>query len=185
MSDCFAILGLPRVFALDPVAIQRAFLTRSAEIHAGVADADEQDRALSELNQAKAIVENPESRADALVLLAGGPSRETDRSLPEGFLQEMMELRQAMEEEIESASTEARPAAIAKWEGWSFKRRQDHERRAGLHFAQLHANVSPMPGVSEPPSENNLLRTIRRELNAWRYIERMIEQIDPQQGPGL
>jgi hypothetical protein len=49
---------------------------------------------------------------------------------------------------------------------WALQRRQQHIDTVRAMFAS----------ISESPSPETLA-AIRRELNAWRYIERMIEQL--------
>lgn len=165
--DPFSILGLPRRFDLDAAAVQRAYLARAAMAHpdltsvelaeggAGAPDA-------AALNRAKAVLDDPEQRADALLTLLGGPTREADRTLPDGFLTEIMDIRERLDEAV--ASRDA--AAAAELEAWAGRRRAAHVRAAGEMFAALPERPTP-----------DALRAIRRELNAWRYIERMLEQV--------
>ncbi len=168
--DPFAILGLPRRFDLDAAAVQRAYLARAAMAHpdlatagldevaegsAGVADA-------AALNRAKAVLDDPEQRADALLTLLGGPTREADRSLPDGFLAQIMDIRERLDEAVASRDG----AAAAELEAWAGRRRAAHVRAAAEMFAALPERTAP-----------DALRAIRRELNAWRYIERMLEQV--------
>ena len=142
--------------------MQRAYLARSAEIHPDRAgEASEQQAA--ELNDAKRTLEDPERRAGALLARLGGPSKEADRSLPDGFLMEMMELREA----AEAAGSSADPAEVERWVNDAERRRKRHIESIGRAFAAIGATPT-----------GDQLRAIRRELNAWRYIERMIEQLD-------
>lgn len=110
----------------------------------------------AELNDAKEVLLNPESRANALLELLGGPGKSEDRSLPDGFLLEMMEVREAVE------SGEGKDSG--EWRAWAMERRREHERCVADAF------------------ESHDLRGARRHLNAWRYIERMIEQLDERSG---
>jgi molecular chaperone HscB len=163
--DPFDLLGLPPVFDLDAPALQRAYLQRSAAIHPDLAAQDaEAARQAAALNQAKRMLDDPERRANALLARLGGPGKERDRSLPPGFLIEIMETR----EEIESARLD--PAARTRWEHWGAERRAAYAARVSGLFASAGSN----PAV---------LRAIRTELNAWRYIERLIEQLDPDYDP--
>lgn len=116
---------------------------------------------MARLNDAKAVLEDPERRANVLLQLLGGASKEQDKSLPEGFLSEMLEARQRMEEEIEAEGDAAR----RRWEEWAGERRAEYAARVG--------------GLFQRGSDPETLRAIRVELNAWRYIERLIEQIEP------
>lgn len=158
--DPFALLGLPRRFELDHAALQRAWLERAAKLHPDRADApDDAARLSADLNEAKAVLQDPERRANALVSLLGGPTKEMDKSLPEGFLMEMLEVREAMQAEIEAEGEDAR----ARWESWAASRRGEIISRVGELFAR--------------GCDAATLRAVRTELNAWRYIERMIEQV--------
>jgi molecular chaperone HscB len=159
--DPFALLGLPRRFDLPMPDIQRAWLTRTARLHPDRPDAppDAAER-LARLNHAHADLADPERRAAALLALLGGPSKEQDKSLPPGFLEEMLDVRERMESDLD-----ADPASRERWDCWAAERRDTSIARVARLF-----NAPPTPGS---------LREIRTELNAWRYIERMIEQLDP------
>lgn len=137
---------------MDAAAVNRAYLARSAALHpdraAGDADAP---RRMAELNEAKRVIEDPERRANALLARLGGPSKEQDRSLPDGFLMEMMEVRERMEAEG--------AAARGTWEAWAKERRREAVEEVGAMFRE------------------GRLGEVRRRLNAWRYIERMMEQL--------
>lgn len=159
----FSILGLQPAFDLDPKAVERAYLRQAARLHPDHApDTADDDGAIAALNAARDQLLNPELRAGILLGLLGGPGASQDKSLPEGFLLEMLEARQLMEEEL--ALNEA--AARGKWRTWALDRRRGFCTR----LAELFGRV---------PGDPAALAAIRCELNAWRYIERMIEQLDP------
>ena len=160
-ANPFALLDLPERFDLERAALQRAWLKRSAKLHPDRAGDDpEAARRLAMVNRAKAILADPEARANALLAVLGGPAKEDDKSLPDGYLMEMFEIR----EEHASGDEETR----TRIEQWGSERRGEHESRVGAMFA----------GLSENPSDEEL-RAIRLELNAWRYIERFLTE------PGL
>ncbi len=165
----FERLGLARRFALAPADIQRAYMARMRLLHpdgAGV-DADADDEAAL-LNEAKRTLEDPEKRAVCLLTLLGGPDASEDRALPDGFLMEMMDIRAQAEAAIEAGDS----AEIRRFELWADERRSGHIASVGELFSK--AANSDDAGV---------LRSIRLELNAWRYIERMLEQLDPDVDP--
>jgi molecular chaperone HscB len=194
--DPFALLGLPRTFDLDAAEIDAAYLQRAAELHpdrlaaargggtgAGtghldpLAEADAARRA-AELNDARAELGNPERRAGVLLHLLGGPRPDEDRSLPDGFLLEMMDVRQ----ELDAAQAAQDAAELERLRAWAASRRAAHMMSLSSKFRRLgdlesgspergRAAMAPSLGAGE-----DLLRDIRRELNAWRYIERMIDQ---------
>jgi curved DNA-binding protein CbpA len=91
LQDPFDALGLPASFDLDQGEIERAYFARSAAVHPDVAAGDDEaQRRMTILNQAKRTLDDPERRADALLIRLGGPPREQDRSLPPDFLMEIM-----------------------------------------------------------------------------------------------
>ncbi len=176
--DPFDVLGLPARFDLSTGEIERAFLSRMAHAHPDHSVAHEPGtdiaRLATQLNQSRAILSNPEQRAQSLLTRLGGPSKEADRSLPEGFLMEMMETRSTIDSERAAARTDdgSAEALLDRWEGWGEGRRSLHMERVKSLFASI---GSPPDGAA--------LRRIRTELNAWRYIERLLEQL--RDGPSL
>jgi curved DNA-binding protein CbpA len=187
-DDPFDLLGLPARMDLSSEAIRRAHLRLQAASHpdalphAGAPGPSDEVNAQSDagaidatvraarLNRARALLENPESRADALLRRLGGPAKEQDKSLPDGFLMEVMQARQESDEEIGQEVGE-NPGARERWRDWA------RERRAG-HVAAIVALLDPI-ALGHAPRSGDALRAARRELNAWRYIERFLEQLDP------
>lgn len=173
-DDPFALLGLPRQFEIAAAQLQAAYLKRAAAHHPDrIADPIEQAEAArhaARLNDARATLADDERRANALLQLLGGPTKEQDKSLPDGFLMDMMDIRQQMEEALASNDPEHR----RRLEKWALQQRQDYINTVSSLFKKA--------GDNTPPSDE-LFREIRMQLNAWRYIERMIEQLDPDYQP--
>lgn len=151
MADAFDILGLEPRFDLTAGEVRAAYLARAGGDEAG-----------AELNAAKVALMDAETRANLLLHRLGGPSKEVSRDLPPGFLMSMMEAR----EELEAASAARDAAGVEKWRVWAEGARDGHVARVGALFASL-----------GPKPDGAALSAVRRELNAWRYIERMLEQI--------
>ncbi|MCW5754482.1 MAG: hypothetical protein KIT24_07240 [Phycisphaeraceae bacterium] len=165
-EDAFDILGLEPAFDLDPARIERAFLTRAAQTHPDLVGDDDRAAALAaRLTDARRQLDNLETRANLLLARLGGPGKDQDKSLPSGFLVEIMDLRERVECALDSGDPDARrkelDAALAQ--------RQDYHHR----IRDLFILATPNRGGDAP-----LLRQIRTQLNAWRYIERLIEQLD-------
>ncbi|MCA9303105.1 MAG: hypothetical protein KC996_03180 [Phycisphaerales bacterium] len=157
----FDLLGLAVSYAIEKHAIERAYLARIASAHPDrVGDAGAIDAAA--LNDARRCLLDDESRANAVLRVLGGPSASEDRSLPDGFLMEMMEIRSAMEEELNEDPESAR----VKWGRWGAEER-------GKYADEFRRRI-------QDPDSLGACRTI---LNAWRYIERLIEQLDPGYDP--
>lgn len=160
-ADPFDVLGLAPTFDIEPGLIRSTYLEEMARIHPDLARGDDEAaRRAARLNQAREVLDNPETRAGALLRRLGGAEKDADKSLPSGFLMDMMQTREAIEESV----PEERP----RWHAWAAKEREGYIARLSRHFK------AAMP---DPSPEH--LGEIRRELNAWRYIERLIEQVDP------
>lgn len=162
LPDPFSVLGLPPSFEIDAAAIESAYLQRAATSHpdlAGAGDAEEADAISAELNDARQVLLDPEQRANALLTLRGGPSKEADKALPENFLLQMMETR----EQIEDALATHDADRVLEWKKWALDERASYVARVGGLFRD------------QSPSA---LNEIRRMLNAWRYIERLNEQLN-------
>ena len=160
------ILGIPPRYDLDRAAVERAYLARAAALHPDVAG-DDDDAPLQSaiLNKAKRVLLDDERRADALLALLGGPPKEQNKSLPPGFLMEIMETREA----IEAAVASGDQAEREKWQRWAREQRLSYRDQVAKLF--------------EAGSDADNLGQVRTQLNAWRYIERLIEQLDPRYDP--
>lgn len=168
-SDPFAALGLPRRYDLERKAVELAHLRKLALLHPDrIADPVAREQAghqMAAMNEAKTILLDDERRADALLRLLGGAAKESDRSLPEGFLVEIMDLRERME----SAMAGGDPAAREEFEELAEGRRAVHRAAVAELFATI---LGEEAGDAEDAK-----RRIRLELNAWRYVERMREAL--------
>jgi DnaJ-domain-containing protein 1 len=163
-DDPFAHFGLMPVFDLDLPALRREWLRRSALLHpdrpGSSPDAAEQ---LAALNRAKEALEDPERRAAALLVACGEPRTGRNDALPPGFLMEILEIREGLEE----AQAKEDSVKVAEFEGWARGRRAECIEEFRARFA-----------ASAKPASPADLRDLRMILNGWRYIERMLEQID-------
>ncbi len=179
--DPYALLCLPRVFDLDPAALQRAFIQASGLNHPDrFDDPDDQQAAaerIAEINAAHAALKDPESRANLLLDLLGGPTAAQDRSLPPDLLMEMLEIR----DRIQDAHASTDPAALDELRRWATDRRQELLSSIAAHFGRLLA----VPPASAPDAPAPHLAAIRMDLNALRYIQRALDQSSPDYRPTL
>lgn len=166
-SDPFDLLGITPDFPVDEVRLRQAWLKVTATNHPDRADDPEAaQRTLSAANQAFRTLSDPEKAANALLTRLGGASPDQARALPDGFLMEMLEIR----DELEEAKGSKDPGKIAKLEAWADEQRGMWIQRVTEHFA-AHREADDRRDA------------IRESLNAWRYIERLIEQLDPEYSP--
>ncbi|MEM9416077.1 MAG: Fe-S protein assembly co-chaperone HscB [Planctomycetota bacterium] len=166
MDDPFELLGIEPVFELDPSTLQAQFLSASARCHPDrftdpLEQADAADR-MSRVTQAYRQLSDPESRAHALLALRGDSADtegEATKALPPDLLMEMMEVREALDDAIALGDQ----PSIEKHRDWAQQKQADYLTSIGKLF-------------EEPPSEQNSA-AIRLELNALRYMVRMLEQM--------
>jgi molecular chaperone HscB len=166
----FELLGVDKRFDLDEQALHQAFLRATAQAHPDRAtDPDEQmalARRAAAINAAYEQLKEPARRAEALVRLHGGPTASDDKSLPDGLLMEMLEIR----EQMDQAQSEHDQARLNELRTWA----QDQRMAYLQHIGQALSNPSPTA---------QQLAEARTQLNALRYIDRMIEQLDPNYDP--
>lgn len=162
-GDPFATLGLERRFSITRREVEAAARARLATLHPDLAGGgalaeDDAEAQASAVNAAKRDLADPERRANALLALLGGPSASDDDSLPDGFLMEIMEARQAAEFADEGDAED--------WSAWAETRRRGLMDEVG--------GLLDAAGAADDPAA---LAEARCLMNAWRYIERMREQL--------
>lgn len=166
-ADPFALLGVVPEFPVEEGRLRQAWLQATALNHPDrAADSVAAHQTLSAVNQAYRTLSDPERAANALLTRLGGSSPDTHKALPDGFLMEMLEIR----DELEEAKASKDPGKIAKLEAWADEQRGAWMARVTEQFA----------AHSEQDDQRD---AIRQSLNAWRYIERLIEQLDPEYSP--
>ena len=166
MPDPFQMLGLPPRFDLNQADLHAKFIQASSATHPDrytdpVQQAQAAERA-AEVNQAYAVLSDPERRADALLTLLGGPAKDQDKSLPPALLMDMMEVR----EQLEQAVADNNQAELDKLRDWADDQRDAHLKMIKNLFADTQ---------DELPA--GAAKSIRLELNALRYIQRMLDQM--------
>ena len=165
----FERLGLPRRFPLDPAELERTYLARSREVHPDHAGNDRASlEASAALNEAYAILRDPFRRADYLLTLEGGPTAAEQKQAAPEFLEEMLDLRMRIEEAKHAADNSERVAL----ERDLTKRRDALLAEAGSLFGKL----EPLPPDSA--ARTALLVRIRQTLNATKYIQGLLRDLD-------
>jgi molecular chaperone HscB len=103
--DVFAVLGVPRRFALSAAEVEARYKDLSRQVHPdrfAKADPRAQRASLArtvQLNEAWRTVKDPVRRAEALLALHGVTvASENDRSVPPALLMEILELREELGE---------------------------------------------------------------------------------------
>jgi molecular chaperone HscB len=168
----FEALGLEPAYALDLTAVRKRLLALSRALHPDVhARAGEGTRRLAEdntaaLNAAFQVLADDARRADWLVRSRGGPREEEERSMPRLFLEDVLEWNEAIDE-----ARSAEPDSSARRALAPLAERLRSERARGL--AAIAAALTPLPASGSP-----VLRGVRQQLNALRYLDRALREID-------
>ena len=165
MTDHFERLGLPRRFNLDATEIDRQYLARSREAHPDYFQmgGDLEQRASMEvsaaLNEASAVLRDPFRRAEHLLQLQGGPSASELKDIPIAFLEEMLELRMAIEE-IKASGPDS-PAYLTMEKDLA-NRRQKLLNEVGGSFEK---------------GDPGCMKEIRLLLNAVKYVQGLLRDL--------
>ena len=163
----FERLGLPRRFSLDAVELERQYLARSREVHPDnfqMGGGLEQRASLelsAALNEAYTTLRDPFRRAEYLLHLEGGPSAAELKEMPAAFLEEMLELRMAIEELKESPDS---PEFLAM-EKQLAQRREKLLVDFGSRFARTDSD------------RKLVLKEGRQILNATKYVQGLIRDL--------
>ncbi len=165
-EDPFELLGIEPRFGVDVSEIRRHLLRESARRHpdrapdAVTAAAWTDD--LARFNAAADLICDEIGRAETLLSLRGGPGPADDRRLPDGFLENMLDVRMNLEEAM-ATGDEAGQQALEAW-----GRQEWADRRDSV------ARLLDGPNGADAAT----LTAVRLELNRWRYSQRMLEQLD-------
>ncbi|MBK7643146.1 MAG: hypothetical protein IPJ19_08845 [Planctomycetes bacterium] len=168
----FELLGLPQAFALDEAHLRRRVLRLGRLVHPDFfGNAPAQERELAErnsarLNRAHELLADPVERANWFVTALGGPAENEQRSMPQAFLAEVLEWNELLEE------ARAAPAGSGLRERLeALASTLAAERARGLK--SIAAHLAPLPERG-----SLLLRELRTQLNALRYVDRALSEIE-------
>ena len=167
--DHFAMLGLEPAYDLSPEVLFERFVALSRQVHPDYFSEgqDRQQRLAmlnsARLNQAYRTLRDPFSRAEYLLELAGGSSSAEDRTVPPNLLAEAMALR----EQIEEAKAQAADTTLADIREKLLARRDRTDEQI-----RVLARQAARPSVSP-----EVLRELRRQLNALKYVANLLEQL--------
>jgi molecular chaperone HscB len=166
----FELLGLEPRFALDERALEKRLRAAMRLVHPDVhasAPAEQRERAergSARLNGAYVTLADPAARADWLVTWLGGPAESQQRALPQSFLHEVLEWNETLEE--------ARAGARAALEGLSSLQAMLRARHAEA-LQTVERLLTPLPERGSPR-----LSEVRSQLNAIRYVDRALSEIE-------
>lgn len=170
-ADPFAVFGLAPRFSLDRRALRKRLLELQRAVHPdffatrGPEARSAAEDATSQLNRAFEVLNDEQQLGDELVRRLGGPSQDEERQMPQTFLMEVLEWNEVLDEaRAQGAGADA--AALA-----DLRDRLGAARAEAL--AGLASDLEPLPEHGAPR-----LRRARQGLNALRYVERALADIE-------
>jgi molecular chaperone HscB len=167
--DYFGVLGFPVSFEINSEDLEERYKRLSLVLHPDFfAAAPEEEKRLSEkasamLNTAYSTLRESTSRAGYLLFLFTKEKNLNERTLPDGFLQEMFFLQESLDELLESSDS----SALNKMNEDLRTRHKEIES----YYAPLFKNFKDLPEDSE------ILQQLQTHLNAERYLRRLLDRI--------
>ena len=170
----FEVLGMRTSARLDRSVLRKRLLELQRLMHpdfhgaAGEALKDLAEHNTAELNAAFEMLRDESKRASWLVESLGGPTESAERQMPQAFLMEVMEWN----EELEELKAAAEPAA-------TLPRLEDFRAQLNLERARLLEDVLDRleEELARELHEPDALSSLRRDLNAIRYIDRALTEV--------
>ena len=162
----FERLGMGRTFEIAEEELEERLLEISRYFHPdffAAKDEDQQERSLNysaSLNEAYSTLRNAFERAEYLLLLYGGSGSNEDKSVPPGFLEETLMLREEIEEALEDGSEET----IA----------EIHQQLSGRQQEYVSTLCALFEKMEEKGKEQGTLTRIRAILNAAKYLNNLV-----------
>ncbi len=143
-QDHFSLFGLPSAYALDAVALERAYRDIQARIHpdkfvnSGEAEKRASMQWTTRVNEAYRTLKNPVLRAKYLLEQAGfDVGFETNTAMAPAFLLRQIELRESLEAARDAAALDALAAQLAK----------DRQRLEAIIAAKIDTEKDPAAAV--------------------------------------
>jgi len=165
----FELLGLAPSFRLEERELRRRSTRYARLVHPDFFTAAETrirelaERNSARLNSAFETLAQLTQRADWLVVHLGGPSEDAERAMPQPFLLEVLEWNEVLEEARTSSGVDSRIEPLFA----------ELTARRAANLAQIDELLEPLP-----ERNSGALVLARRELNALRYLDRALREIE-------
>ena len=167
--DLFEVMGIPIDFEINSEELEERYRRLSLELHPDFFEAaPEEEKRLSEkasvmLNTAYSTLREPTCRAGYLLFLFAKGKNLNERTLPDGFLQEMFFLQESLDELLESSDS----SALNKMN----EDLQARHKEIESYYAPLFKNFKDLP------EDSDILQQLQTHLNAERYLRRLLDRI--------
>ena len=171
----FEVFGLKPSARIDSSTLRKRLIEQQCLMHPdfhGAAGAKLQGIAehnTAELNAAFEFLRDEAKRASFIVQYLGGPSESEDRQMPQAFLMEVMEWNESLEE-LRGKGPKDPEVLIALTD---FRAQLNLERARLLEATLDSLEVE----LARDLHGRETLSTLRRDLNAIRYIDRALSEV--------
>ena len=169
-DNYFELIGLSIDFEIDDNELEEKYHKLSFVLHpdffesASEAEKKISEKASSILNTSYNILCDHNSRASYLLKVFSQNAKLDNRSLPDGFLKEMFFLQESLDELLESDNKSE--LLIMKED------LMERHKRIIANFTKLFKNLK------EISNQSFILQDIQTNLNAERYLSRLLERIN-------
>ncbi len=170
----FDVFGLPRAYDVDVPALEKQYRELSLQLHPDrFAQAEARERRLSleqttALNEAYKTLKDGTKRAFYLLKVHGVDLEREDagaqKDMPLEFLEEVMELREALDEAMEAKDLEKAQKMATDVEG---------RKKAALQEA-----VDTLRTLEQGPAAESSVKKASHALGRVRYFTRFLEQVE-------
>ncbi len=167
--DHFATLALPRGFDVDEALLERRLVDFGRDLHPDhvgrVGEGCQRAFAVlaaAQVNEAYGVLRDPYRRGEYLLRLEGGRTATEDKSVPAGFLDEMLEEREELEQALSGGDAE-----LARTRG-------RFERKIADLAAELARGFAALPSDGERAAA---LDRLRRTLNVMAYFRGLLRDL--------
>ena len=165
--DHFATLALPRAYAVDPALLERRVVEFGRDLHPDRSGGDAATRtravlAAAQVNEAYTVLRDDTRRGEYLLKLEGGPGAADDKSVPDGFLERMLDERMELEEALAGG-----PAEVERVRS-----------RFDAQLAAITADVARrFAGLAAAPDRARELVGLRAALNVMNYYRGLVRDL--------
>lgn len=166
----FEIFNLPYRYELDLAALENQYQQLAAELHpdfylnAPKAEKRQSQESSTLLNQAYAVLKSPLSRANYLLTLLADNQPLDENRLPQGFLEEIFESQEMLEELL---AEDNQSAKVTAFQTEIQARMEELQEKITQGFAQIEAGTV----------HDSVLTGIQQHLNVGRYFQRLLDRI--------
>ena len=167
----FEIFNLPYTYELNLAELETQYQQLAMELHpdfylnAPKAEKQQSQESSTLLNQAYTVLKSPLSRATYLLKLLRQNTPLDQNQLPKGFLEEIFETQETLEDLLAAGN---QSAEVASFQAEIQEQMAELQKKITQAFAQIEAGAA---------HRDSLLSKIQEHLNVGRYFQTLLDRI--------